>query len=289
MGNSEGYLEHILKLLKEKDIPQLPAEYAENPLIVQIHEDIKAIREILSAFSSGDFSPEITVKGIIPDCINSLQANLRHLIRQVQTADIDNNMRKEVEHIEIIRKSEAHLKFLASHDPLTGILNRRSFIEMIEIELSNAANNNVPCCLAMMDIDNFNDFNETYGHVAGDKAIYHVAKTIESKLRKNDFMGRYGGEEFIIYFYDTEKEKALKALERLRTCLSESPVPLENGSVAIYASFGLVENDTLKTIDKENIQKLINAADAALHAAKSTGRNKVTIFSSEMDLGHNKF
>jgi diguanylate cyclase (GGDEF)-like protein len=328
MTTAEGYLEHIQKLLRDNCVPALPDEYAENPLIVQIHEELKAIREILCAFSSGDFSPAITVRGIIPGCLKTLQSHLRHLVWQVQMVEkgdfnqevqfmgefsnifnsmvrrfslslsklqekgetlavINDKLRKEVEEMEILKESEAHFKFLASHDPLTGILNRRAFIEMAGVELSNAADLCVPCCLAMMDIDHFKDFNDTYGHLAGDEALRHVVMIIDSKLRKNDFMGRYGGEEFILFFYDADEETGLKVLERLRKYLSESPVCLETGSVAIYASFGFVAHNRENAAEKGYVQKLIKDADTALYAAKLAGRNRVMLFNPEMESRRN--
>jgi diguanylate cyclase (GGDEF)-like protein len=320
MAGVDGYLEHILKLLRDNSVPALPAEYAENPSIVRIHEDLKAIREILQAFSLGDFSPAITVRGIIPGCLKALQANLRHLIWQVQMVEkgdftqevhfmgefskafnsmvaifslslsklrekgdtlavINDKLRKEAEHVEKLKESEAHYKFLASHDPLTGTLNRRAFIEMSGVELANAAYFCLPCCLAMMDIDHFKRFNDTYGHLAGDEALRHTVKAIQAKLRKNDFMGRYGGEEFILFFYDTNKETGLGVLERLRKCISESPVLLENGPVAISASFGLTAIDMKESAEKGDVQKLIKEADTALYAAKMAGRDRVAVFS----------
>jgi len=328
MSNTEEYLKHIQKLLRDSKVPVLPEEYAEDPLMVQIHEELIAIREILRAFSSGDFSPSITVRGIIPGCLKNLQANLRHLIWQVQMVEkgdfsqqvhfmgefsdafnsmvrifslslskqqehgetlavINDKLRKEVEHMETLKESNAHLKFLASHDPLTGVLNRRAFIEMVEVELANAAYFCVPCCLAMMDIDHFKSFNDTYGHLAGDEALRHTVRTIEAMLRKKDVMGRYGGEEFILFFYDTDEETGLRVLERLRAYLSESPVSLVNGPVEIHASFGLAVIDREKSAEKEYVQKLIHEADTALYAAKLTGRNKVVLFSPEMESSRN--
>jgi len=323
---NEGYLEHFLKLLRDDYIPDLPKEYAENSLVVQIHEELKAIRDISQIFSAGNFSSPITVQGIIPNNLKSLQTSLRNLIWQVQMvekgdftqevhftdefsnafnnvvrrlelclsklkekedtlADINNKLRKEVESKESLKESNTYFKFLASHDSLTGILNRRAFIEMAEIELATAVYLNVPCCLAMMDIDHFKKFNDTYGHVAGDEALRHAVKVIGSRLRKNDFMGRYGGEEFIIFFYYANKETGLKILDRLRIVLSESPVNLEKGLVEIHASFGLVEIDIGKAKEKGYIQKLIHNADSALYTAKLSGRNKVVVFGKEMNSG----
>jgi len=328
MTNLEECLAHILKLLRDNKVPELPEEYSENPLMVQIHDDLKTIRKILREFSSGDFSADINTRGIIPGCLKSLQANLRHLIWQVQMiekgdftqkvhfmgefseafngmvrifslslsklqekgetlAAINDKLRKEVEHIEVLKESEAHFKFLASYDTLTGALNRRSFIEKVEIELANAAYLSIPCCLAMMDIDHFKNFNDTYGHLAGDEALRHTVNTIEPMLRKNDFMGRYGGEEFVIFFYNTDEKTGLKALERLRANLSKSPVPLEKGPVKITASFGLAVAEKEKTSEKNYVQKLIHSADTALYSAKVSGRNMVVLFSPEMDFNLN--
>jgi len=328
MSNTEEYLKHIQKLLRDSKVPALPEEYAEDPLMVQIHEELKTIREISGAFSSGDFSPAITIRGVIPGYLKSLQANLRHLIWQVQMVekgdfsqevhfmgefsdafnsmvrrlslsfsklrekeetltDINNKLRKEVEHVETLKESNAHFKFLASHDLLTGILNRRAFIEMAEVELTSAAYLNVPCCLAMMDIDHFKKFNDTYGHLAGDEALRHTVKIVEASLRKNDFMGRYGGEEFILFFYDADKETGLKVLERLRAQLSESPVSLVNGPVEIHASFGFTLIEVESSTEKGYIQKLIHDADKALYAAKLAGRNRVVFFSHEVESSQN--
>jgi len=322
----DEYLNHINKILHDNDVPKLPEEYADNPLLVQIHEELKEIRETLTAFSFGDFSKEINAQGIMPRCLKTLQVNIRHFIRQVQMMEkgdfshevrftgefsdtfnsmirrfrlslsklrkkrdtltvMNTKLRKEVEHMEHLKESEAHFKFLASHDPLTGILNRRSFIEMAGSELANAAEYGVPCCLAMMDIDYFKDFNDTYGHPAGDEALCHAVKTVGALLRKNDFMGRYGGEEFIFFFYGADEKIGLKVLERLRTSLSDTPVPLEKGPVEIHASFGFTinTNNKEKTTEKKHIEKLIEDADTALYAAKQLGRNRVVLFSPGME------
>jgi diguanylate cyclase (GGDEF)-like protein len=240
---TEKYLKFILKLLRDSEVPEFPKEYAENPLMVQVYEELKAVREI------------------------------------------NNKLRREVEHKEILKENNTYLKFLANHDSLTGILNRRAFIEKAEIELATAAYLCVPCCLAMMDIDHFKKFNDTYGHLAGDKALQHAVKIIVSRLRKNDFIGRYGGEEFILFFYNANKETGLKILDRLRIFLSESPVYLEKDLIEIHASFGLAEIDVGKAAEKGYIQKLIHDADIALYDAKASGRNKVVVFGQEMNSG----
>jgi len=260
MINTEGYLKHILRLLKDNKVPELSDEYAKEPLMIQIYEELKTIREKLNQSIHK---------------LNEREETLANVM------NINNRLYKEVENIEILKKNNTNLKFLASHDPLTGTLNRRAFIEMAEMELATAAYLCVPCCLAMMDIDHFKKFNDIYGHLAGDEALRHAVKIVESKLRKNDFMGRYGGEEFILFFYNANKETGLKILNRLRTQLHESPVLLGRDLVEIHGSFGLVATDIEKSADKGYVQKLIHDADTALYAAKLSGRNKVVVFGQE--------
>jgi len=234
----------------------------------------------------GDFTQEIHFTNEFSNAFNNvvrrLELSLSKLKEKEDTlADINNRLRREVESKESLKESNTYLKFLASHDSLTGILNRRAFIETVEIELATAKYLCVPCCLAMMDIDHFKKFNDTYGHSAGDEALRHAVKMVCSRLRKNDFMGRYGGEEFVLFFYYANKETGLKILDRLRIFLSESPVHLEKGLVEIHASFGLVEIDVEKAAEKGYIQKLIHDADTALYTAKLSGRNKVVVFGQE--------
>jgi diguanylate cyclase (GGDEF)-like protein len=320
------YLEHIRKLLRDNRVPQLEGELAENPLLIQIHEELKTIREVMLSFSAGDFSPAITIRGIIPGCLKALQAHLRHLIWQVQMVEkgdftqevrfmgefstafnkmvhqlngsltalkqkeeslsaMNEKLRSEVEYrnstVEALQESEARFKFLASHDPLTGIFNRRSFIEMAGIEMKDARALSTPCCLSLMDIDFFKRFNDTYGHLAGDETLRHVVKVITQHLRKNDFMGRYGGEEFIFFFYGADKKTGYGVVERLRKALEKSPVILESGPVSVYASFGVVENSMEDHNSEDYIQRLINDADTALYAAKRAGRNRVMLYEFE--------
>jgi diguanylate cyclase (GGDEF)-like protein len=323
MDKTKAYLEHIQKLLHDSKAPELEGELAEDPLLRQIHDELTTIRNIAYPISQGDFSTDITIRGIIPGCFKALQSHLRHLIWQVQMVekgdffqevrfmgefshafnsmtrrfhlslvklqkneesliDINNNLRKEVERMSALKESEAHFKFLADHDSLTGILNRRSFIEMVEHLLVEAEQRITKCCMAMMDIDHFKNFNDTYGHLAGDEALRHVAKIIEEGLRKNDFVGRYGGEEFILFFFDADEETGMNVLERLRKKLCETPVLLESGPVAIQASFGLAKDFKEDADEKEHIQHLIDHADTALYAAKTAGRNRVVLFNPEL-------
>jgi diguanylate cyclase (GGDEF)-like protein len=234
----------------------------------------------------GEFNQEVRFMGDFSETFNSmvhsLHLNLTQLKRNEESLiKINDKLRKEVDRMGILKESEARFKFLANHDPLTGILNRRSFIEKAGVRLAKAAKRNIPCCLAMMDIDHFKDFNDTYGHPAGDEALRHVSRIIKDGLRKNDFVGRYGGEEFILFFYSADEETGMYVLERLRKNLAETPVYIETGPEIIYASFGLAGNFRENSGDKKYMQHLITDADTALYAAKMAGRNRVVLYNPE--------
>jgi diguanylate cyclase (GGDEF)-like protein len=317
-------LEHIKKLLKDNTIPPLEGELTELSILQDIHRDLKTIRETIYAFSTGDLSPDINARGIIPGCLKTLQAHLRHMIWQVQMVEqgdftqqvqflgefsaafnsmvrqfdstlqelkqkeqvltaLTDSLRNEVDlrnsAVEALRESESRFKYLAGHDHLTGALNRRSFIERALTELKAAAIRGIPCAIAMMDIDHFKKFNDTYGHQAGDEALRHVVTVISALLRKNDFLGRYGGEEFVLLFHNADQKTGIAIAERIREAIAKRPVPLALGEVPISASFGVAAAPEGEIPGEETgIEVLIHRADVALYQAKATGRNKVVCF-----------
>jgi diguanylate cyclase (GGDEF)-like protein len=133
-----------------------------------------------------------------------------------------------------------------------------------------------------MDIDHFKIFNDTYGHSAGDDALRHTVQVISVILRKNDFMGRYGGEEFIFLFNGADKDMGITIAERMREALIANPMTMKAGPVPLSASFGVAMIiDGGDPEEKSYIQNLINNADIALYQAKKTGRNKVVGFTPQ--------
>jgi diguanylate cyclase (GGDEF)-like protein len=181
----------------------------------------------------------------------------------------------------VLQERETHLQYLANHDPLTGAINRRAFMERAYIEIEKNVRNHVPCGVVMMDIDFFKKFNDTHGHIAGDKALRHLVRVISASMRKHDFLGRYGGEEFIFFFSNADKKTGIAIAERFRKVLETSPVRLETGPVSMTVSFGVAsvdDEDTGNGINEKFMEKLINRADQALYQAKNSGRNKVVSF-----------
>ena len=165
---------------------------------------------------------------------------------------------------------EQRLTRLATTDPLTGALNRRSIMERLQDMVEHQK---MPPCVLMVDIDFFKKVNDTYGHAAGDEVLKTFTNTIRQLLRKGDFLGRLGGEEFVVALENTELPNAQTMAERLRLAIANSQTPNDGGiPIAITASFGLA----LYSRD-ESVDAWLARADAALYRAKQSGRNRVEI------------
>lgn len=165
----------------------------------------------------------------------------------------------------------------AKIDDLTGIPNRRFFSERLRLEFNRCHRENQPLSLIMCDIDHFKDFNDTYGHSAGDNCLKTVAQAIKKTLRRSfDFCARYGGEEIVVILPGTPQEGALNVAERLRVNIENLKIPHKNSSTSIYVTASLgVATDYL---DYDSHEKLIKNADRALYQSKANGRNRVEVF-----------
>ena len=165
----------------------------------------------------------------------------------------------------------------AKIDDLTGIPNRRFFSERLQHEFNRCHRENQPLSLIMCDIDHFKDFNDTYGHSAGDKCLRAVAQKIEETLlRSFDFCARYGGEEIVIILPSTPQEGALNVAERLRANIEGLKIPHKSSPVSTYvtASMGVATD----YLDYDSHEELIKNADRALYRGKANGRNRVEVF-----------
>jgi diguanylate cyclase (GGDEF)-like protein len=242
----------------------------------------------------GDFSQQVQFMGEFSSAFNGMVHQLDNTLKDLKSKEetliaLTQNLQQEVTQrnsaVEALQESESRFKYLASHDSLTGALNRRSFLERASQELQNIVLRNLPSCIAMMDIDHFKRYNDTYGHLAGDTALRHVVKVVSATLRRDDFMGRYGGEEFVFFFHGVPAETGLAIAERIRESIFNNPVPLENGPTVISASFGLAPVPA-RTDQEEpsTIENLIHQADIALYQAKAAGRNRVISFAPRFSL-----
>ncbi|PKN51388.1 MAG: hypothetical protein CVU55_12185 [Deltaproteobacteria bacterium HGW-Deltaproteobacteria-13] len=171
---------------------------------------------------------------------------------------------------ERLRSSMKTIQDMAIHDDLTGFYNRRHLMELIETENSRSVRTGADFSLVMMDIDKFKNINDTHGHQAGDNVLITFSAIIHSILRKTDFCGRYGGEEFLIVLTETDIREAKVFAERIRSCVEDSFFPDLGHDSRVTVSIGLAEHRK-----KEDIEKTISRADEALYRAKNGGRNRV--------------
>ena len=153
-------------------------------------------------------------------------------------------------------------------DHLTGLANRRRFERQLEREVTRTQRYTRPFCLLYLDIDNFKQVNDTYGHEAGDETIRRLALTLQAGTRGIDLAARIGGEEFAVILPETDFEGGLDVAERLRESIKEMEIPTVG---RITASFGVAEFPLCATTGRE----LISVADAALYEAKRQGRDRV--------------
>jgi diguanylate cyclase len=167
---------------------------------------------------------------------------------------------------------QIELAFLATHDPLTGLYNRREFMRLAEMELVRARRDPTPTHIIMLDIDHFKTINDRYGHPEGDLVLIKIAAVLASSMRETDVVARLGGEEFIILLPKTTREAALAVTEKLRIRINTTPHEAEGDAIAISASFGVTG---ISVGQAALLDDLYLAADQALYQAKEHGRNRV--------------
>ena len=158
---------------------------------------------------------------------------------------------------------------LASTDELTGLPNRRFFLEHGERLCGRAAQDKSPTCILVMDLDHFSAVNKRFGHAGGDHALATFASFVLSQLRPTDFIARYGGEEFCVLLLKTDMKEAIQIAERLREGVAGMAINLEGRSHRITVSIGLTQ------LDDGDLPASILKADVALYRAKALGRNLV--------------
>jgi diguanylate cyclase (GGDEF)-like protein len=155
---------------------------------------------------------------------------------------------------------------------LTGLKNVRTFKQRLEEEFQRAERYELPLAVILLDVDRFKDFNDRFGHPAGDEVLVQVASLINDGCRNTDFPARYGGEEFVILLPNTDEREAADVAERIRKLLENHGWSQR----AITSSFGVAG----RSHKSSTSELLVKAADQALYAAKKSGRNQVCCWSS---------
>ncbi|MFZ6774809.1 GGDEF domain-containing protein [Undibacterium sp. SXout7W] len=187
----------------------------------------------------------------------------------IQITDSSTSIKRE----KILRSHSEVLKKEATTDSLTGIYNRRFFDEHYKMAMGNALRHNLPLAVFMVDIDLFKQYNDCYGHLAGDRTLIQVATTLKKQLmRATDVVARYGGEEFIVMLPNMDTDSAMRFAERLRDAIWNLNIP-HNKSHHQRVTISVGFSSYLKQSNADP-QHLLKTADAALYMAKNSGRNQ---------------
>lgn len=178
------------------------------------------------------------------------------------------------------REMQSRLNWVASHDALTGLINRREFELRLQRLVDNGSRTGRTHVLCYIDLDHFKTINDSCGHPAGDEMLKSISTLLQSQIRDADTLARIGGDEFAALFYCCPLEKARAIAEALRQLVIEHRLDWDGKSLSVGASFGLVEI----TADNRDLTELLAAADIACYAAKNDGRNRVHVFEPDEDL-----
>lgn len=164
------------------------------------------------------------------------------------------------------------IRQLATHDDLTGLLNRRAMLDRMQLEQHRSLRSGSPLLIAQLDIDHFKAVNDTHGHAAGDLVLQRFADTVRRNVRDTDVLARWGGEEFVLLLCDTPTADAVTLMERLRQAVQamQVPVPQGDGPITVTVSIGLARH-----APADPLAGTLERADQALYAAKAGGRNRV--------------
>jgi two-component system, cell cycle response regulator len=182
---------------------------------------------------------------------------------------------------ELLEAREA-LREQATHDGLTGLLNRTTVLQALRNEADRAARERQPLSLLMADFDRFKQINDTFGHMAGDAVLREGARRMKASMRRYDAVGRYGGEEFVVVLPGADAGQARAQAERLREAIAGEPFIAGKDILQVTVSIGVASRvaPSLSQVDT-----MIREADLALYMAKDRGRNRVEISRLEVDLG----
>ena len=179
-------------------------------------------------------------------------------------------------------RTEYRHKTAALVDPLTGVANRRAFLQDGETQLKRQATDPRPTAVMLFDLDNFKSINDRFGHAVGDRVLEVFAEVVSGNIRRSDLFGRLGGEEFGALLRDTSRERALAVAEQIRAGFADATREVEGRPVVATVSIGIVISQDAVL----DLSALLAQADHALYRAKDSGRNRVEVASIELILEH---
>ena len=235
--------------------------------------------------ANGEFSQQLDFMGEMAEAFNDMAAALEKARRSLEEqkhvlTEMTENLRQEVQariaaETEL-KREEMRQRQLASTDQLTGLLNRRGFFQLAQREIERMRRGRAAAGIALLDLDNFKQINDTFGHEFGDAALCSLARSITKTVRSYDIAARFGGDEFVLLFPEISLSAAYTTLERLRQVREKEALTGEShdrftisGGLAMIRITGARQEDT--------ITEALSRADKALYASKLKGRNCISL------------
>ena len=218
----------------------------------------------------------LTAKGSTDEVVEGLDSGADDFIakpvdREVLGARLRSGKRVIELQQQLIAARE-RLREQATHDALTGLWNRGSILEIMNHELARCSRERHSLGVMLCDLDHFKHINDTYGHLAGDRVLHHVAQRLAGAVRSSDYVGRYGGEEFLIILPDCPPEELHKIAERTREAIGSQTVKYHDGLIPVTVSIGAISRTPHGQMP---VTELLLLADDCLLSAKRSGRNQV--------------
>ncbi len=217
----------------------------------------------------------VTARTDPEDLVEAIEAGADdYLTKPVKTLELRARLRAGRRIVDLQQQllmAREALREQATHDGLTGLLNRSAVVEVLERELERASRERAPLSVLMVDLDHFKRVNDTLGHLAGDAVLREAAARMKSAVRRYDLLGRYGGEEFLVVLPGCAAQGATTQAERLRLALAAEPFSLPGQPFAVTCSIGVAS----LTGENGDSDTLIREADVRLYQAKNMGRNCV--------------
>ena len=266
--------EEAWKLLQQPDSPRLVVMDWVMPKLDGV-ELVRRLRALPSTFPY-TYTLLLTGKDSQSDLLSAMEAGVDdYLTKPFDDLELKARLLAGQRVIQLQNKLlEAHkiLEHTASHDHLTGLMNRRAIVGSLQRELSRSRRERSPLAVAMIDLDCFKSVNDELGHLFGDETLQEVARRFQSQLRDYDFIGRYGGEEFLLILPGCDLGAALARTNQIRSFVGRTGVSAHGKCAPITVSIGVAVATGHLDVD---IKSLIDQADRGLYEAKKNGRNRV--------------
>jgi diguanylate cyclase (GGDEF)-like protein len=203
---------------------------------------------------------------------NHMVANLRRGREELSAAN------------DALLQTNRELEQLSIIDDLTGLFNRKKIMEQFHSEVVRARRSESPLAVLMLDIDHFKETNDTYGHQVGDVVLTQLAESLLDSVRECDFVGRYGGEEFLLLLPDSSTSDGITTAERIQDHINDLSIEAGSETITVSVSIGVSEFPK----DGLEVASVLRMADDALYCSKDNGRNQITVAANPIDSGQDK-